>query len=103
MTYRSVSISVPRVIQANCMCRAFSHDTRVHAQYRTGCLEKLRSRPPVMCRHEWQPSVYAHSRITLAVMISEPSPIPNDPFGPRYAWIMSYVFSTETSTVKPKK
>ena len=30
--YRSVSISVPRVIQANCRCRAFSHDTRVQIQ-----------------------------------------------------------------------
>ena len=57
MMYRSVSANVPSVIQANCMCRAFSQETLVQAQYLTGCLEKLFSRPAVMCRHEWQPSV----------------------------------------------
>src|SRR5208282_3292293 len=57
MMYRSVSINVPSVIQANCRCRAFSHETFVQAQYLTGWEEKFFSRPAVMCRHEWQPSV----------------------------------------------
>jgi hypothetical protein len=56
MTYRSASISVPSVTQANSMCRAFSQETFVQNQYLTGWEEKFFSRPPVMCRHEWQPS-----------------------------------------------
>ena len=57
MMYRSVSISVPRVVHASCMCLAFSLEICVQTQYRTGCLEKFFSRPPVMCRHEWHDSV----------------------------------------------
>ena len=89
MMYRSVSISVPSVVQASCMCRAFSHETLVQAQYRTGCLEKFFSRPPVMCRQEWQDSEYAHSRTTLTSMMIVPRPKPKLPFGPRNAWITS--------------
>ena len=43
MMYRSLSISVPSVIQANFMCRAFSQENFVHIQYRTGWLEKFLS------------------------------------------------------------
>ena len=46
MMYRSLSISVPSEIQANCKCRAFSQETFVQAQYRTGCLEKFFSGRP---------------------------------------------------------
>ena len=49
--YRSVSISVPSVIQANSMCREFSQENFVHIQYRAGWLEKFFSQA-VMCRHE---------------------------------------------------
>ncbi len=44
--YRSVSIRVTRVIQANCKCRALRQATLLHTQYRTGCLEKCLNRPP---------------------------------------------------------
>ncbi|SHS91794.1 Uncharacterised protein [Mycobacteroides abscessus subsp. abscessus] len=57
MMYRSVRIRVPSVIQANSMCLVFSLLTWVQIQYRTGCLEKCLSRPPVTCRQEWQDSV----------------------------------------------
>jgi hypothetical protein len=64
------------------MCRAFSRDTFVQARYLTGGPEKCFSRPPVMCLHEWQDSVQAHSRTTLASMMTEPRPNPKPPSGP---------------------
>lgn len=79
MTYRSVRISVPSVIQANSMCLVLSLLTCVHIQYRTGCLEKCLSRPPVTCRQEWQESVYTHSRTTLVTKITLPKPNPKPP------------------------
>ncbi|CNI66821.1 Uncharacterised protein [Mycobacterium tuberculosis] len=50
-------ISVPSVTHAYSLCRVFSRLTWVQIQYRTGCLEKCLSRPPVTWRHEWQDSV----------------------------------------------
>src|SRR5258707_1335723 len=98
MTYRSVSISVPRVVHASCMCLALSLETFVQAQYLTGCLEKCLSRPPVMCRQVWHDSVYAHRRMTFARMIREPRPTPKLPSGPRNACAASHVLSTEIAT-----
>ena len=51
--------------------------------------KSLRTRPPMMCRHEWQDAVYAHNRITLITMITVPSPMPNPPSAPWNARIAS--------------
>src|SRR5215510_3306573 len=54
--YRSVNSTQYSDTQAYCMCWVFSLDTWVHIQYRTGCLEKCLSLPPVTYRQKWQDS-----------------------------------------------
>src|SRR3954466_9639558 len=94
MTYASVSARVPSVIHANIMWRVFSFDTKVQNLYRTGCWEKCLSRPPAMCRQEWQDSVYAQSITTLPTRMMLPSPKPN-PLGLWNARIASQVLISE--------
>ena len=57
-----------------------SFDTQVHSRYRTGCLEKCRSRPPTACRQEWQDRVYSQINTTLMIIRRVPRPmwIPSD-------------------------
>jgi len=79
------------------MCRVFSFDTKVQARYRTGCAEKCLSRPPMMCRQEWQDTVYAHSITTLPTRMTLPRPKPK-PLGLWKAMAASQVLINEMST-----
>src|ERR1051325_2632520 len=82
------------VVQARPMWWPFMRDTQPHSLYRTGCLLKCFSRPPMMCRQEWHDSVYAQSSTTLAISTRLPRPKPK-PSVPQNARIASHVFSTE--------
>src|SRR3954453_6635851 len=68
-----------RLAHAKTPCRALSLDACCHSQYRIGCFEKWFSLPPMMCRQEWQPKVYAARSNTLTTMINVPRPIANSP------------------------
>src|SRR4051794_12207543 len=68
-----------RLAQAKRPCRALSLDACCHSQYRIGCFEKWFSLPPMMCRQEWQPKVYAARSNTLTTMIGVRSPTANPP------------------------
>src|SRR2546423_15501260 len=84
------------------MCRALSFETNIQNRYRSGCLEKCLSRPPVMCRHEWQDRADAHSSTTLPTRITLPRPKPN-PFVPWKATIAPQVLTTQMSTAAEKQ
>src|SRR5215469_6195961 len=73
--YKSVNSTQNSDTQANCMCLTLSFDTWVHIQYRTGCLEKCLSRPPVTCRHAWHDSEYSHSKAAFTTSTSVPRPM----------------------------